>query len=309
MITALSGGTGSVKLIRGLATLEEELVVVVNVGDNIFVHGLYVAPDLDTVIYGLAGLLDEERGWGLRRDTFNFLDQMDRFGAETWFNLGDRDLALHTFRTSLVRDNQSLSKITDRISDRLGVTVKVIPASDDHLQTRIRVEGEEIHFQEYWVKRKGRDTVLGVNYQGAGESNPAPGIIDAIRSSECVILCPANPITSIGPILAVPGIREELTKNSAKVVAVSPIIGETPVSGPAGKLMSGLGLEINPIGVCRLFSDFLESFVIDHRDEAYRPGIEALGVRTFLTDILMRDNAAERSLADFVLRSSRSPIQ
>ena len=306
MITALSGGTGSIKLVRGLASLDEELVVIINVGDNTTIHGFYVAPDVDTVLYGLSGLLDEKRGWGIKGDTFNYLDQVNRLRGETWFNLGDRDIAIHALRTALMRYGHSLSSVTANISERLGVNVKAIPASDEVIQTKIKISEKEIPFQEYLVKRKAKDKVLGVKYDGDKRALPAPGVIDAIVSSECVVLCPANPITSISPILAIPKVRKILKETSSKVVAVSPFIRESPISGPAGKLMEGLGLEVSSIGVARLYKDFLDAIVIDAKDEVFKDRIEALGVKVFLYDIVMSDRVDENLLAKFVLRSSRS---
>ena len=235
MITILSGGTGSIKLVRGLASIDEELVIIANVGDNFSIYDLYIAPDLDIILYGLSGFLDEERRWGVKGDTFNFLNQMDVFGEDSWFNIGDKDLAMHIYRTHYIQKGLTLSEITDKVREKLGIKIKIIPASNDVIQTKVQVQSGEIHFQEYWVRNKAKDKVLGIRYDGSEIASAAPGVIKAIMDSELVIICPANPITSIGPILSVSEIRESLKSSSAYVSAISPIIDNNSINNRINK--------------------------------------------------------------------------
>ena len=301
MITVLSGGTGSVKLVRGLArTSKEDIAIIVNVGDNVWMHGLYVCPDVDTILYGLAGILDEERGWGIKGDSFHFLEQMKLLGEDVWFKLGDKDLATHILRTRLIKEGLSLSEATDIIRIKLGVRQKVLPATNEPVETYVITEVGKLHFQEFWVKRGGRDRVLGVEYKGAEYAKPAPEVLDSIARARRIIICPANPITSIGPILAIPSVKEELTR-AKEVVAVSPIIGSEAISGPAGRLMKGLGIDVSSVGVANLYSEFLDVMVIDEEDVKLKERIEELGIKVFTTRILMRGREDEERLARLLI--------
>ncbi|MEM3736670.1 MAG: 2-phospho-L-lactate transferase [Candidatus Bathyarchaeia archaeon] len=299
MITVISGGTGSAKFLEGVREIlcEEDLTVIVNVGDNFEVFGLYICPDVDTVTYMFAGLLDEERGWGRREDTFNALANLSRLGVETWFRLGDKDLALHIYRTFHRRAGRGLAEVTQRISALLGVRAKILPASDSPVETRILTDNGLLHFQEFWVKREARDRVLGVVYVGAEQASPAPGVVEAIEKADGIIIAPANPVTSIGPILAIPGIKDALVKTSAKKVAVSPIVGGRPFSGPAGKLLEGIGVEVSSFGVAWLYRDFLDAIVIDFEDSALKGRINQLGVECILTDTAMASKDGRKRLA------------
>lgn len=303
-ITALAGGTGSVKLVRGLYTLDADLTAVVNVGDNLWMHGLYVCPDIDTIVYGLAGVLDRARGWGLRGDTFNFHRQIRKIGAQTWFHLGDKDLATHVWRTLRLKEGVTLSQITAEMCDRFGVVADVIPATNQHMETRILVDSKELHLQEFWVKRRGRDTVKGVRYSCSKKGKPTSGAVDAIASSDFVVVCPGNPITSIGSILAIPGVRRALRRTPAEVLAVSPIIGRRPVSGPAGKLLRALNIEVSPVGVANLYRTFVDQMVIDFSDRGSVKRISELGLRPRFTNILMRSAEDEIRLAKFLVTGS-----
>jgi len=305
MLVALAGGVGASRLLYGLAKLvpPEKLTIIVNTGDDIEMHGLHISPDVDTVIYMLAGLIEERRGWGIRGDTFHCLEMLGRYGCETWFKLGDKDLATHIYRTMLLKQGTPLSVATEKIRKMLGVEPKIIPMTDDRVETWIITDVGEMHFQEYYVKRRFRDRVLGVVYRGIRDASPAPGVLEALRGAEAVVLCPSNPIVSIGPILALKDVRETLVECEAEKIAVSPFVGSKPVKGPADRLMEGLGVEPSAYGVAKLYADFLDKFVLDVRDEALRDRIEALGIEVIVADTLMKTPADRIRLARVVLKS------
>ncbi|MFQ6025408.1 MAG: 2-phospho-L-lactate transferase, partial [Nitrosopumilaceae archaeon] len=245
MITIIAGGTGSVKLVRGLVSQTNNVNIISNVGDNYWLYGLYVCPDIDTILYGLADLLDYERGWGIRKDTFGFLRQMEMFGEETWFRMGDRDAALHLLRTNMLKNGKNLSEITNWLCEKFAIGAKIIPVTDNTVETRINTDKGDIHLQEYWVKYRGKPKIQGLEYVGAEKARANPAAINAIHDAKLIIIAPGNPLTSIGPILSIKGIRKELSKSKRKVVAVSPIIGNSPISGPAGKYMEAAGMEVS----------------------------------------------------------------
>jgi LPPG:FO 2-phospho-L-lactate transferase len=305
-VTAIAGGTGAAKLLRGLAACVApgDLTVVGNTGDDAEIWGLHVSPDLDTAVYALAGRLDARRGWGLRDETFRCLDGMAEYGAETWFNLGDRDLATHVFRTAALRAGQPLSTVTQVIARRLGVEARVLPMSDDRLRTRLRTPDGWLDFQEYFVRDKTQVHVLEVWYDGAGVARPAPGVVEAIADADVVAVCPSNPVTSVGPVLAVPGIVDALTAGRARVVAVSPIVGEAAVSGPAGELMRSRGLPVSPLGVARAYAPWLDVLLVDAGDHGLARELARLGVTAVPADILMTDREREVALARRVLEAA-----
>lgn len=305
MLVVLTGGTGGAKLIQGLSFEIEpkDLVVVCNTADDFVHHGLYISPDIDTITYTLAGIEDAKKGWGIRDDTFVVLDWLGRYGGETWFKLGDRDLAAHLTRSKLLAQGWTLSQITARICKALGVHATVIPMSEDRVETRVVTPRGEISFQEYFVQGHQADEVKRVFLSGVEKSRPAAGVVESVREAQAVILCPSNPVTSIGPILAVPGIREALREARASVVAVSPIVGAAPVSGPADKFMAAMGLEVSSMGVARAYADFLDVIFIDSEDRGLRGAIEALGVKTVPTSIRMESLDDKRRLAREVLAS------
>src|SRR5271166_3096323 len=260
MIVVLSGGSGGAKLVQGLACLvpPENLTVIVNTADDVEWWGLHVSPDVDSILYALAGILSTDRGWGLQGDTFRCLERMAALGQPTWFRLGDLDLATHLARTNLLRAGKSLSAATVEIARRIGVRSHVLPMSDDRIATMIEtVNGANLNFQEYFVRERHEVEVRAVRFEGAEQSQPAPGVVESIGSAEAVILAPSNPVTSIGPILAVPGVREALRRTSAPIVAVSPIIGGAAVSGPAASLMRRKGWPSTIAGVAQAYEDFL----------------------------------------------------
>jgi LPPG:FO 2-phospho-L-lactate transferase len=298
-VTALAGGTGAAKLLRGL--VGHELTVIGNTGDDTVVWGLHVSPDLDTVCYALGGLLDVDRGWGRQAETFHVRDAMQVLGAPTWFNLGDRDLATHLARTEALAAGEPLSAITRGLAARFGVRAAILPMTDDRVRTRVRTPDGWLAFQEYFVRERAQSKVIDVEYDGATRSRPAPGVLDALLHADVIVVCPSNPVTSIGPILAVPGIMEALGAASAPVVAVSPIVGDAAVSGPAGELMRARGLPVSATGVAMAYAPWLSTLVIERSDAAVVPELEALGVRAVLADTIMRDRESERALAAVVL--------
>ncbi len=302
-VTALAGGTGAAKLLRGLGAAGADPTVIVNTGDDTEVWGLHVSPDLDTITYALAGRLDLARGWGRADESFRCLESMAVFEAPTWFALGDRDLATHLVRTQALAAGRSLSQVTAEIARRLGVEVAVLPMSDDPVRTRIRTPAGWLTFQEYFVREKARPEVLEVAYEGAADARPAPDVLEAIADANAVVVCPSNPITSIGPILSVPGIARALGETRARVVAVSPIIGGAAVSGPAGQLMAARGLPVSPLGVAKAYAPWLDALLIDPGDATLAPDLEHSGVRPCIADILMRDRASEIALARRVLEA------
>ena len=305
-VTALAGGTGDAKLLRGLAAClaPRDLTIVGNTGDDTEVWGLHVSPDLDTVTYALAGLLDVARGWGRADETFHALQAMAALGAPTWFSLGDRDLATHLVRTTALREGETLTAITARLAARLGVAARILPMSDAPVRTSVTTTEGRLAFQEYFVRDKAQGEVVAVAYDGAATARPAPGVVEAIAGADLVLVCPSNPVTSIGPILAVPGIVAALRTTRAPVVSVSPIVGGAPVSGPAGRLMQARGLDVSPLGVAAAYAPWLRTLLIDARDAKLADALGEAGVKAVAADIVMTDRASEIALARRVLEAA-----
>jgi LPPG:FO 2-phospho-L-lactate transferase len=305
MITALAGGVGAARFLQGLVRVihEDELTVIVNTGDDIELHGLHISPDLDIVMYTLAGIVDEEKGWGIRGETFNGLDMLRMYGHETWFNLSDKDFATHIYRTHLLKSGLTLSDSTKALCQNLGLKVKIIPMTDDKFETKIVTPRGIMHFQEYLVKNKAQDEVIDVQFEGVKEAKPAPSVVESILNAEAVIFCPSNPIVSIGTILSLKDVKKAIIETKAKVAAVSPIIGGSPIKGPADKLMRGLGLDVSSFAVADLYREFLDSFVIDQVDRAEKEVIEKLGFRVVVTDSIMRSLEDKVRLARVTLES------
>jgi len=303
LITALAGGVGAARFLTGLTRLikEEDLIVIANTGDDIDLFGLHISPDIDIVAYTLAGIVDEEKGWGINGDTFQCLSMLKKYGADTWFNLGDRDLATHMYRTDLLRQGLSLSQVTEAVCQTLGLKLKILPMSNDKFETRITTPEGSLHFEEYFVKTQFRDEVLSVDFVGVASAKPSPGVLDAIMSSEAVVVCPSNPIVSIDTILSVEGVRDALKRTDARVVAVSPIVAGAAIKGPADKMLRGLGLEASAFGVAKLYSDFLDAIVIDTRDAAEKDRIEKLGLSVTVTNTMMKTLGDKISLAKVTL--------
>jgi LPPG:FO 2-phospho-L-lactate transferase len=303
MITALAGGVGAARFLTGLAKLVDpkDLSVIVNTGDDIELFGLHISPDIDIVTYTLAGIVDEEKGWGIRGDTFRCLQMLRQLKLEAWFNLGDKDLATHIHRTSLLKQGFTLTQATATISQSLGVKQTILPMTDDKFETHIKTPEGSIHFEEYLVKRGAKDPVLGVEFVGAKQAKPANGVLEAIADSELVIVCPSNPIVSIGTILSVKGVRDALKASKARKVAISPLIAGCPVKGPLDKLLCGLGLEVSAYGVAKLYSDFLDTFVLDVADASEKNRIEDLGLQVKVANTLMKNLECKVELARTVL--------
>ena len=305
MITALAGGVGAARFLTGLVKLVDgkDLSIIVNTGDDIELFGLHISPDVDIVTYTLAGIVDEEKGWGIRGDTFRCLEALRKFSLEAWFNLGDKDLATHMFRTALLKNGFKLSEVTAQISHALGLDVKILPMTDDKFETRILTDMGSVHFEEYLVKRGAKDKVLGVEFLGAESANPAAGVVESIMEAELVVICPSNPVVSIGTILAVNGVRDAVKRSDAKKVAISPIIAGVPVKGPADKLLRGLGFEVSAYSVAKLYSDFLDTFILDVVDSAEKDKIEKLGIEVKVTNTIMKRLEDKIELARTVLES------
>ena len=304
MLAALAGGVGAARFLRGLVQVvpSEDITVVVNTGDDDWFHGLLVCPDLDTVTYTLAGAENPETGWGLAGETFASIDALERYGAPTWFRLGDRDLATHLYRTERLRDGASLSTIAAEIARAWDVPSRLLPMSDDTISTKIDVRAgdgsvTELHMQEWFVRERAEPPVVAVRFEDVDRAAPAPGVLEALAEADTVVVCPSNPVISIGPILAVPGVRDALRARRDRVVGVSPIIAGAPVKGPADRLMDPLGMEVSCVGVARAYRDFCSALVIDAGDASRAPEVEALGVHAVVTDTLMRDARVAAALA------------
>jgi len=299
MITALAGGVGAARFLRGLVQVVDptEVTVVVNTADDDWFHGLYVCPDLDSVTYTLAGAQNPDTGWGLAGETFAAIDALARYGEDTWFRLGDRDLATHLFRTRLLRDGATLSEATARVTAAWELAPRLLPMTDDRVATRITTDGGELAMQEWFVRERCEPAVVGVHFAGAADASPAPGVLDAITRADTVLVCPSNPVISIGPILAVPGVLDALIARRERVVGVSPIIAGRPVKGPADRLMGPMGIDVSCVGVAREYRAFCRALVIDTGDAAHVGEIESLGVRAVVADTLMTDARVAAALA------------
>jgi len=309
MITVLTGGTGGAKFVDGLRQIvrPEELTIIVNTGDDLIWWGLYVSPDLDSITYMLAGKLSQERGWGVRGDTFLCLNAMALLGQPTWFQVGDRDLATHIFRSKLLAEGKTLSEATAEIASRLGVKARVLPMSNSRVETRVLTPAGDLSFEEYFVQRWYQDPVESVRFAGASDAEPAPGVIDAIRSAEVVLLAPSNPVTSIGPILAVRGIRDALRETRARIAAVSPIVGGAAVAGPAGALMAAQGFAVSIAGLADCYHDFLDLLVADSQDAEAAEQLRTTGMKVHCTQTIMRRNEDRVALARAVLDLALQP--
>jgi LPPG:FO 2-phospho-L-lactate transferase len=294
----LCGGVGAARFLEGVVRVvdAETVTAIVNVADDAEFHSLHVSPDIDTVLYTLAGIVDPEHGWGVRGDTHVVQTALAELGdRDTWFQLGDRDLATHIHRTALLREGLTLTEITARLAGRLGVRARILPSSDERQATMVRTDTGWLAFQEYFVHRRQQDTVREIRFDGAG--TPTPGVIDAIDAARVVLLAPSNPIVSIGPILALADVRAALARTSAPIVAISPIVGGEALKGPAAAMLASLGHEVSPVGVARLYADFLDVMVLDQRDAALAPRVAAAGPRAVVASTIMRDLNAKEQLA------------
>jgi len=275
--------------------------VVSNIADNIWIHGFYICPDIDTTMYGLADLLDKSRGWGVADDSFVFMEQMKRLEQDYWFKIGDKDLALHIVRTNFLKEGKSLSWITEWIRKKLSVSPVIIPASDDHFETRIETPIGDMHIQEYWVKYRAELGILNIKYKGIEQAIPSVNALKAIRNSDIIVIAPGNPISSIGPITSIPLIRKELCLRKEKVVAVSPLIGNAALSGPASKYMNAMGIESSPIGIASHYVDFVSNLVISESDKEYENKIRNIGINVYKTNIIMDNEQDEINLSNYII--------
>jgi LPPG:FO 2-phospho-L-lactate transferase len=310
-ITALCGGVGAARFLAGLVQVVDPagVVAVVNTGDDVVLHGLHVSPDLDTVTYTLAGAVSTERGWGLEGETWAAMEALARYpSALTWFRLGDRDLATHLFRTHRLREGATLTRVTSEISHAWGVGVRIRPMTDDRVETRVDVAGEgETGFQDWFVRRGHGVAVAGVRFDGAEAARPAPGVLEAVADADAVVVCPSNPIVSIAPVLAVPGIRDAVAARRDRVVAVSPIVAGAALKGPADRLLADLGHEVSVVGVARLYAAFAGTLVVDVADAALAPAVEAEGMRCVVAPTVMHGPAEAAALARVTLAGVAAP--
>ena len=305
MIVVFTGGTGGAKLVQGLQQVvaPEDLTVIVNTGDDLEWWGLHVSPDVDSVLYGLAGLLSKDRGWGVGGDSFRCLERMKQLGEASWFSLGDLDLATHLTRTAMLRAGKTLSEATAALAQKFGIRARVLPMSDDRVSTILDTANGTLVFQEYFVRERHQVEVHAVRFAGAERARPAPGVVESMERAEAIIFAPSNPVTSIGPILAVPGIRDALRRTVAPVAAVSPIVGGAAVSGPAGKLMEMMGWRSSISGVAKAYEDFLDVLVADDADANEAEVLRNESLRIPCTNTIMRTDDDKRQLAEFVLAS------
>jgi LPPG:FO 2-phospho-L-lactate transferase len=308
MLVALAGGVGAARFLRGLVRVvpPAAVTVIVNTADDEVFHGLYVCPDLDTVTYTLAGAEHPEQGWGLAGETFVTMDALDRYGQDTWFRLGDRDLGTHIYRTERLAEGATISEVAAEIAAAWGVVPRLLPMSDDRIATRVIVSRDDgrhevLAMQEWFVRERATPPVVSVDFDGIDAAVPGPGVLEALETAETILVCPSNPVISIGPILAVPGVREVLTRRRDRVVGVSPIIAGAPVKGPADRLMGPLGIEVSCVGVARAYADFCGTLVIDSGDEHRAREVEAAGVHAVVADTLMTDARVAAALARHTL--------
>jgi len=302
-VVALAGGVGASKLLLGLYEVMDprDLTVIVNTWDDITMHGLKISPDLDIVTYTLAGIVDAAKGWGYRGETFYALKRLAALGRGNWFNLGDRDLATHIHRTAMLAEGKSLSEAADAIRTALGVKARILPMSDQEVPTMIDTDEGELHFQEYLVKRRAEPVVRGIKFAGAERARAAGGVLEAIRDAERILVCPSNPLISIGPILEMPGVRAGLLARKKNVMAVCPIVGGKSLKGPSDKMLAQLGHEATALGVAKLYADFTGTLVIDPADKALAAPIRKLGMRVEILPTVMKTRAQKRKLARSLL--------
>jgi LPPG:FO 2-phospho-L-lactate transferase len=298
-VCALAGGVGGAKLAAGLQSVlpAGALSVVVNTADDFDLWGLRICPDLDTVMYTLADIANPDTGWGIAGETFETLNMLERYGEDTWFKLGDRDLATHVLRTQRLRSDETLTDVTAALSGVLGIESAVLPMSDEPVSTILQTPEGRLEFQEYFVRRGQKDEVLAVELRGIEDASPTSEVLAAISAADAVVVCPSNPVVSVGPILAVPGVREALASSRAPKVAVSPIVGGRALKGPADKMLLSLGHEVSATGVAAMYSGLVDGMVVDAVDEQERAGIEDIGMRVLVTDAVMRDARDRARLA------------
>jgi LPPG:FO 2-phospho-L-lactate transferase len=307
-VVVLAGGVGAARFLQGIVAVkpQSDVVVISNVGDDDEIYGVHVAPDIDIVTYTLAGVVDETKGFGLADDTFAVVGALSRFGDEAWFGLGDRDFATCLYRTIQLRSGRPLSAVTARIVRSFGLETTILPVTDSRLATRVRTPAGVLAFQDYFVRRRTEDEVLGIEFEGAVAALPAPGVLDAINSADAILIAPSNPFVSIGPILAVPGIRDAIVECRAPVVAVSPIVGGEALKGPAAKMFRSLGGEASATGVAAQYAGLIDALVIDAVDATYAEAVAALGIKPVIADTIMRGSVEKANLARVAIDAART---
>ncbi|NLE05022.1 MAG: 2-phospho-L-lactate transferase [Crenarchaeota archaeon] len=303
MITALAGGVGAARFLSGLVKIidEKDLSVIVNTGDDMQLYGLHISPDVDIVSYTLAGIVNEAKGWGIKDDSFNFLSSLKGLGYETWFNLGDRDLATHMYRTLKLKQGLTLTQIAKEVSTSLGVKATILPMTNDPFETHITTKDGLMHFEEYFVKKGSADEVLKITFAGSENANPSEEVLGSIKNAETILICPSNPVVSIGTILCLKGVHDALKQTCARKIAISPIVAGAPIKGPADKMLRNLGLDVSAYSVAKLYADFLDVFIIDNADANQKQHIEQLGLEVKVTNTIMKTPEDKISLAKFAL--------
>lgn len=302
-IAALAGGVGGAKFLLGLCRAMDarDVTVVANTGDDIVFHGLHVSPDPDIITYTLAGLVNPDTGWGFKDESFRTAERLSIYGRPTWFNLGDRDLATHIHRTAMLREGMTLSEAADSIRTALGVRARILPMSDDTVTTFLETDEGRLHLQDYLVRRRAEPRLRAIAFDGADTARPAPGVLAALREADAILLCPSNPLISIGPILAVAGIRDVLRERRQNVLAISPLVGGKSLKGPSDKMMSELGYEVSVRGVARLYRDIVATLIIDTMDAGQTEAVKELGIQPIVLPTVMRNDADKERLARDVL--------
>ena len=304
MIVALAGGVGAARFIEGLVRVypEERITIIVNTGDDIELYGLHISPDIDIITYTLAGIVDKKNGWGIENDSFNFLNMLKDYGIDTWFNIGDKDLATHIVRTDFLRKGLTLSEATEHLCKLLNVKARILPMSNEKFQTRIITDRGNMHFQEYLVKRSSQDQVSDILFESKKKAKPTPNVIEFILDAELIIICPSNPLVSIRTILSVNGVERALKETKAKIISITPLIGGSPIKGPLDKMMKGMGLEVSSFSIANMYKDFIDAFVLDVTDQHLKNKIESLGIRVYVIDTLMKGLKEKTQIAENILR-------
>ncbi len=304
MIAALAGGVGAARLLRGMVEVAppDQITAIVNTGDDTELHGLHISPDLDTVMYTLANAINPDTGWGLAGESWRVMEALERLGGVTWFRLGDRDLATHCYRTQRLSEGARLGQVTEELTRSFGVAVRLLPVSDDFLRTRVRLaDGPEVGFQEYFVRLGHQVAVSAVRFEGADSARPGPGVLDVLEAAESIVVCPSNPVVSIGPVTAVTGVLDRLTRRRHRVIGVSPIIAGAALKGPADRLLREMGFESSVVGVARWYAPWMGTLVVDEADAALAPAVEAEGVRCVVAPTVMSTVDRSAGLARTVL--------
>lgn len=307
-VVLLAGGVGGAKLALGLYRVmaAHDLTIIANTGDDIVMHGLHVSPDPDILTYTLAGVVNPETGWGFRDETFHVAEGLTRYGRPIWFQLGDGDLATHIHRTAMLKDGATLSEVIESVRTALGVTARILPMSDSFMPTMLQTDEGRMHLQDYFVKRRCEPRLLAIAFEGADKASPAPYVVEALRAADAIIIAPSNPLISIGPILAVPGIRETLHDLRERVIAASSLVSGKSLKGPSDKMMMQLGHEVSAAGVARIYRDICSTFILDEIDRDQASAIDAMGMKTFACPTIMRSLREKEQLARIILRLAES---